>query len=205
MKHTFSFVDVETTGGNTKENHIMEVGILRVENGKEVSRIDTLINPKQPIPWYIRRMTGIHNKDVKHAPEFSLISNDISEILEGSIFVAHNASFDYSFLQEELKRSNTNLDIEALCTLKLSKQLYPQYKKHNLGAIIDRFSLPINLRHRAFADAFALWEFLQQVYRDTGEVLFNQSIEGLLTKYSIEPTLIKRSNFIPKKHRFWFK
>lgn len=159
----FTIVDVETTGGSPLFNRIIEIGLLRVENGQVVDEYQTLVNPMMVIPEYITKMTGIDDAQVEDAPSFAEIAGDIYDKFTDSIFVAHNAQFDYGFLKAEFRRQGLNLLSPQLCTVKLSRALYKEHKHHNLSAIIERFGFQCQNRHRAFDDAHVLWQFLQML------------------------------------------
>lgn len=210
MKHPLAFIDVETTGSSPEKNRVMEVGILRVENGKEVARLDSLINPKQNVPWFIRRMTGINPKELKYSPRFKELIDEIESLLNGAIFVAHNANFDYNFIKQEFIRNDRNFSSKALCTVKLSRKLYPQFRKHNLGAVAHRFALNSGDRHRAFSDAHVLWQFFQKAQGDSGDKVFHQSIEELISNpdedAKLRAMVVKKDYKVKpvKSHKFWF-
>ena len=124
------FVDIETTGGNATRDRITEVAILKMHNGKIVSEWSTLVNPLRYIPESIQHLTGINNDMVNDLPPFQEIYKDVLKRLEGCIFVAHNARFDYGFLKNEFKRCDKIFRAPVLCTVKLSRNLFPEYKRH---------------------------------------------------------------------------
>ena len=105
LPKNFSFVDIETTGGSFKKDRIIDIGILRVVNNRLVKTYNSLIDPEYYLPPEITRLTGITQKELEGAPTFTQIKDNILELLEGNIFVAHNADFDYRFLKTEFKRS----------------------------------------------------------------------------------------------------
>ncbi len=96
-----AFVDIETSGARVTSDRIIEIGIIRVEEGKEVSRFESLINPHAHIPPFIEKFTGISPQDLLTAPTFADIKDTLSELLDGCTFVAHNVRFDYGFLKNE--------------------------------------------------------------------------------------------------------
>jgi len=157
---TFAFVDIETTGGNPVRDRITEVAIIRIEDGEVVERWEQLINPGTWIPDAIQRLTGISNDMVDDKPYFDEIANDIAARLDGAVFVAHNARFDHGFLRNALKACDITLRGPVLCTVKLSRRLYPQHKRHNLDVLIERHQLPCAARHRAMGDAEATLQFV---------------------------------------------
>lgn len=156
-----AIIDVETTGMSYKNGGVIDVGILRVEHGQVVQTMQQLVNPGTPLPSFITQLTGITNEDVADAPLFDDIARDVYDLLEGCVFIAHNARFDYAFIKEEFSRTGYYYQPKQLCTVKLSKGLYPQYRSHKLDALIERFNISVQNRHRAYDDAEATWQALQ--------------------------------------------
>lgn len=185
-KKKFAIVDIETTGGKSQYHRIIEVGIVCIENGEVVREYSTLVNPQQEIPPTITHLTGIRPSDVADAPTFAEVADDIASILEGSIFVAHNVRFDYGFIKNELLRAGIEYNARCLCTVRLSRMLYPQERRHNLSSIIERFGLTCANRHRALDDARAVWHFMDKSGRQLGEV-FGDSMKQLLKRPTLPP------------------
>ncbi|WP_416192031.1 PolC-type DNA polymerase III [Neisseria sp. CCUG12390] len=161
-------VDLETTGGNLYQDRITEVAVLRFENGR-VERYEWLVNPHQPISAFIAKLTGIDDELVRDAPFFGQIAAELLPLLCGTVLIAHNSRFDYTFLRHEFRRSGINFAAPALCTVQLSRRLYPQFHKHNLDSIIERMGISADNRHRAMADVLALADFLEQSLQEKGE------------------------------------
>jgi DNA polymerase-3 subunit epsilon len=153
------FVDLETTGGNAAHDRITEVGIVRVEDGVVVDEWSSLVNPGCAIPADIEAFTGISDAMVAAAPRFAALAATVFEKLRGAVFVAHNARFDYSFLRSEFRRVGMHFSATVLCTVKLSRRLYPEHARHNLDALIERHGLRCHARHRALGDALVLRDF----------------------------------------------
>ena len=103
---------------------------------------------------------------VATAPTFAQIADEIADRIAGCVFVAHNARFDYGFLKHEFGRLRRPFTAKVLCTVKLSRRLYPEAGRHNLDTIIERHALRAEDRHRALGDARILWQFVQTLYRD---------------------------------------
>jgi DNA polymerase III subunit epsilon len=165
------FVDLETTGGNAARHRITEVGIVRVEQGVAVEEWSSLVNPECRIPPYIERFTGISNEMVARAPRFADIAPLVLEKLRtpapsAPVFVAHNARFDYSFLRAEFRRLDLNFSAQVLCTVKLSRRLFPQHPRHSLDALMERHELVCSARHRALGDARVLSDFWFKLRRE---------------------------------------
>jgi DNA polymerase-3 subunit epsilon len=157
------FVDLETTGANPTRDRIIEIGIVKVSGGRIEYEWSTLVDPGEPIPPAIQGFTGITEAMVRGAPPFADIADEVLARLEGGLFVAHNARFDYGFLKNEFGRLGLAFRPRVLCTVKLSRALYPEHHRHGLDALIARHNLACEARHRALGDARVLWEFVQRV------------------------------------------
>ena len=177
---TFTIVDVETTGGHPRTSRVIELGILRVERGEVAAKFKSLVNPGCAVPEFISKMTGITTHMVNHMPYFEELAEDVLPLFEDSVFVAHNSGFDYGFLRAEFARAGLNFNMDSLCTVRLSRALYPKYKRHNLSALIERFDFKCKSRHRAFDDALVLWDFLQHVRREFPQEQVNAALRRLI-------------------------
>ena len=160
MNGTLAIVDLETTGTSPVYGRIIEIGILRVEQGVVVRTFESLVNPGCFIHPTIEHLTGISNEDVVLAPPFDEISSEVAAMLDGAVFVAHNARFDYGFLKNEFRRLGISWNAKCLCTMKLSRKLFPEQTHHDLGSIIQRVGISCDHRHRAMGDARAVYDFL---------------------------------------------
>ena len=149
---TFAFLDIETTGGNPQRDRITEIGIRFWRDGQVVGEWQTLLNPETRISGFIEQLTGISNSLVADEPVFADIANELEEQLRGKVLVAHNARFDYGFLKAEFRRLGHLFTAKVLCTVRLSRALYPQHKRHNMDALMARHNLPQVQRHRAMGD-----------------------------------------------------
>ena len=183
------FVDIETTGGNANRDRISELAILTMENGKLVSGWQTLINPEAHIPHHIELLTGINNDMVSVAPTFKKVSQEIYERLNGYVFVAHNARFDYGFIRNEFKRCGLKFKAPVLCTVKLSRNLFPEQRRHNLDSLMQRHELSCRARHRAYGDALVLYDFMCVLYTQLSADDVDKVITRLLKKPSLPPGL----------------
>jgi DNA polymerase-3 subunit epsilon len=168
------FVDLETTGGNAAFHRITEVGIVRMKDDRVVEEWSSLVNPECRIPAYIEAFTGISNEMVAGAPRFSEVAALVLEKLrppapESPIFVAHNARFDYSFLRTEFRRLDVHFSAKVLCTVRLSRRLFPEYPRHSLDAVMERHRLTCAARHRALGDARVLGDFWSKLRTEISE------------------------------------
>ena len=185
-----AFVDVETTGSRPTYDRIIEVGVLTVEDGKIIKEFKQLINPQMYVPPYIQMLTGISQEDLEEAPSFADIRDELYDMLKDTTFVAHNVRFDYSFIRNEFKRFGLPFRSNQLCTVKLSRALYPDFKKHDLTTIIERHGFSCEHRHRAFDDAQVLWQFFQKIIGEFNEKTVNKALK-LIQK---RPTFPKNIN-----------
>jgi len=165
-------VDLETTGGNAHYNRVIEVGIVVLRGVEVVEEWSSLVNPGTRIPGNIERFTGITNDMVVDAPPFAALRDDILSRLSDRLFVAHNARFDYGFLRSEFRRLDVRFRSPVLCTVKLSRRVDPGVRGHGLDAVMERYALACNARHRALGDARVLADFLARLRaeRDPGEL-----------------------------------
>jgi DNA polymerase III subunit epsilon len=166
-----AFIDLETTGTRAAADRITEIGIVRVDadadgNAPRVTEWQSLVDPGVPIPPAIVALTGISDAMVAEAPSFSTVARDVVGLLDDCVFVAHNARFDYGFLKHEFARLERPFSARVLCTVKLSRRMFPEAQGHSLDALITRHRLPVTDRHRALGDARAIWAFVQLLYRD---------------------------------------
>jgi DNA polymerase-3 subunit epsilon len=160
-------VDLETTGTSPQRERVTEVGIVTIDSDGEQLRVEewsSLINPGVPIPTEIQWLTGITNEMVRAAPPFAELADALAARLRDAVFIAHNARFDYGFLRQEFARAGIDWRATTLCTVRLSRLLFPDRSPHGLDAIIARFNLDVRDRHRALGDARAVWRFIEQLY-----------------------------------------
>ncbi len=185
LPKTISFVDCETTGMSSQMGRIIEIGIIRVENNVIVDEYSTLINPQTSIDPFIQTLTGITSQQLQDAPTFYDVSKRIKELLKDSMFVAHNVLFDYSFIKREFERLEEAFVSKYCCSVKLSRNLYPRFKHHNLDAIIRRLNLICENRHRAFDDAKVIWDFYQNSLKKFGEEKLSKTFDKVLKRPSL--------------------
>jgi DNA polymerase III subunit epsilon len=160
-----TFPDLETTGASADRDRVTEVGLVEVADGELVEEWSTLVNPDRQLPPLITSLTGITDNMVANAPRFAEVSTELLERLDGRLLVAHNARFDYAFLRAEFRRLGIRFSARVLCTVRLSRTLFPEHRHHNLDSVIERFSLSCGARHRALGDAQVLWAFSRELRR----------------------------------------
>jgi DNA polymerase III epsilon subunit family exonuclease len=194
----FVVVDVETTGGSPARGHrVIEVAAVRVANGRVRETFSTLINPRCPIPRMITSLTGIAGDMVADAPPFEAVAPRLAEVLDGRVFVGHNASFDWRFISAEMERCTARtLAGRQLCTLRLARRMLPHLPSRSLGALADYFGLAMDAHHRALDDALAtarlLLRFLDRL--EEAGVMDWLSLEAFLQV----PPVRRRRSFLPR-------
>jgi DNA polymerase-3 subunit epsilon len=164
-----AIVDLETTGAHPAHDRVTEIAVIEVDEGEIAGEWSTLVNPGTSIPGAIQALTGITNDMVADAPGFGSLAVQLHARLAGRVLVAHNARFDYGFLKQEFERAGIVYRARTLCTVKLSRRLYPEHARHNLDSVIERHGLQCRARHRAMGDAEAVWQFLRVAAAERGE------------------------------------
>ena len=188
-----AFVDLETTGTRAAADRITEIGIIRVDHGgdagRQVVEWSSLVDPEVPIPPAIQMLTGITDAMVAGAPVFSAIAQEVLDLLAGCVFVAHNARFDYGFLKHAFARLGREFSARVLCTVRLSRRMFPDADGHGLDALIARHALDVSQRHRALGDARAIRDFVDLLYREQPRDRVDAAIRRILRIPSLPPQL----------------
>ncbi|MBN2289242.1 MAG: 3'-5' exonuclease [Candidatus Glassbacteria bacterium] len=182
----FVVVDVETTGFRPPADRVIEVAAVRVAGGAAVEEFSTLVNPGRPIPGPITGLTGITWDMVARAPEFSQVAEDFLDFLGDSVFVAHNAPFDWRFIQSEVSlAAGRRLLNRRLCTRHMAARLCPELSRRSLDDLARFFNLDFGQRrHRALGDARVAAEALLLLVARAKEL----GIENLATLFEcLEP------------------
>ena len=193
----FAFVDIETTGSDPDRDRITEIGIKTLAKGHE-SVWERLLDPQTYIPQNIQRLTGITPGMVEGKPRFDELALSIKNELEGKIFVAHNARFDYGFIKASFKRLGMDFRPKVLCTVKLSRLLFPQQARHNLDTIVATHGLTISARHRALGDADLLLQFWRVCEKTFGQERLLEAVNQLVGSSSLPPNINQNDiNAIP--------
>lgn len=162
----YAIVDIETTGVKPAGDRITEIAVALFDGEKIVETYQSLVNPECSIPPNITQITGITNQMVANAPKFFEVAKDIVEITKGAIFVAHNVSFDYGFVKEEFARLGYSYRRKQLCTVRLSKLVFPGRRRYNLDAMIDMLGIDVEHRHRAMNDVMATVKLFEAILKE---------------------------------------
>ena len=185
----YAIVDIETTGSYAANNGITELAIVLHDGNKITDRYETLINPLVPIPPYIQVLTGIHSGMLNDAPVFSDIAARIYELLKDAIFVAHHVNFDYSFIKHQLECCGYALDTKKLCTVRLSRKVFPGLTGYSLGKLCRDLDIPILNRHRAGGDADATAILFEKILKNDSQGAVRQMLYGKSREQYLPPNL----------------
>ena len=189
----YAIVYIETTGSYDAANGITEISIQLSDGQTVTGQYNTLINPGQPIPPYISAMTGISNQMVAKAPRFEEVAEKVFELLQGRIFIAHNVSFDYSFVKSHLREAGFELNTKKLCTVRLSRKIIPGLPSYSLGKLSRSLGIEITDRHRASGDAAATATIFHLLLANDKEQHIQKSLQRNSKEWILPPN-------VPKEH-----
>ena len=202
----YAIVDIETTGGHAAGSGITEVAVYIHDGNRVTQRFHSLINPQRNIPIYITALTGINNAMVAGAPTFEEVAEELFNLLNRNIFIAHNVNFDYSFIKHHLKLSGYELNAKKLCTVRLSRKVFLGLPSYSLGNLCRSLHINIEDRHRADGDAKATVTLFNKILQSEGQL----HIDAMLKKSSSEqwlPMQLDKSiieNLPPKPGVYYF-
>jgi DNA polymerase-3 subunit epsilon len=184
-----AFVDIETTGCFAGADRIIDIAVIGARGGEFEFEWQSLVNPGVHIPAGITELTGIDNEMLADAPRFEQIARELRTRLEGRVFVAHNVRFDYGFVRREFARLDDDWSADALCTVRLSRALYPQLSHHNLDALIEYHGIEIANRHRAMPDAQVLWALWRKLRQEWPPAELQQALERAAPRVELPAVL----------------
>ncbi len=195
----YAIVDIETTGSYASANGITEIAIV-IHDGKEVINFyETLINPHTPIPYFIQRLTGITNEMVAHAPSFNEVAQQINELLQDKVFVAHNVNFDYSFVKYHMEACGYKLDERKLCTVRMSKKIFPNLNGYALGKLCHQLGVNLTNHHRAGGDALATAQIFSMLLENDKDGVMASMLKGNSSEQYLPPHVpVEQVESLPK-------
>jgi DNA polymerase-3 subunit epsilon len=185
----YAIVDIETTGSYAANNGITELAIVLHDGNKIIDRFETLINPLASIPRYVQVLTGINPDMLKDAPVFAEVASRVYEMLKDAIFVAHHVNFDYSFVKHQLETCGIDLDSKKLCTVRLSRKVFPGLPGYSLGKLCRELEIPIQNRHRAGGDADATVILFEKILSQDTQGAVKQMLHGKSREQYLPPNL----------------
>lgn len=187
----YAVVDIETTGGYAEYHRITEIAIVLHDGIKICDQYHTLVNPGRKIPHFITGLTGITHEMVADAPPFEDVAKDIYNLLEGRVFVAHNAYFDYSFLKREFELCGIRWQAKKLCTVRLSRKIVPGLRSYSLGSIASSMGIVIHDRHRAGGDAAATAKLFDRLLKSDKDNYISKALKRNSGETILPPNLPK--------------
>ena len=185
----YAIVDIETTGSYAANNGITELAIVLHDGNKITDRFETLINPGTAIPHYVQVLTGIRPDMLEHAPVFADVAAQVHDMLKDVIFVAHHVNFDYSFIKYQLETCGYELDTKKLCTVRLSRRIFPGLSGYSLGKLCRELDIPIMNRHRAGGDADATVILFEKILSGDNLGAVRQMLHGKSREQYLPPNL----------------
>ncbi len=167
--------DLETTGMSAERNEIIEIGAVKVEGGKVVDRFSSFVNPHQPIPPEIVRLTGISDDMVKDAADAAFVVPEFVRFSEGYMLVGHNLMFDFTFTRISASRLGLPFEHEGVDTLKVARKVLSDLPSRSLGSLCDHYGIVNAAAHRAYHDALAtakLYQTLGHYFEESDPDIF---------------------------------
>jgi DNA polymerase III subunit epsilon len=184
-----AFVDIETTGCAPGVHRVIDVAVIGATGDRLDFEWQTLVHPGTRISAGITALTGIDDDMVADAPPFERIAKELRERLAGRVFVAHNVRFDYGFIRREFAAMGSQWRAPNLCTVRLSRALYPQMPRHNLDAVMEHHGITVAQRHRAMPDAQVLWQLWRKLRGDWSREQLQAAIESAAPRVALPPQL----------------
>jgi DNA polymerase III subunit epsilon len=181
----FAITDIETTGQHASGGEITEIAVILHDGERVIDTFHTLVHPGVPVPYYIQRLTGITDEMLIDAPGFSFIADDLLDFMGDSVFVAHNANFDFSFIRAAFRHAGINWHPRRLCTVRLAKKAFPGLPSYSLSKVCASLDILHLNPHRALGDAEVTTRLFAMAYETLGE----SKIIPLIAKASSEAFL----------------
>lgn len=195
----FAIIDVETTGGTARLERITEIAIVLHDGEKVVNTFSTLINPERSIPWGITQLTGITDEMVAHAPKFFEVAKQIVQLTEDAVFVAHNVSFDYSFVREEFARLGYTFSRKQLCTVRLSRKVFPGLPSYSLSNLKRHFGIFAEKSHRALDDTLATTRIFELILAEQSGKTIKSLVNHGIRESKLPPAItLERLHAVPE-------
>lgn len=184
-----AFVDIETTGCYAGRHRIIDVAVIGATGDRLDFEWQSLVHPGSRVSAGITALTGIDDALLENAPPFEDVAAELARRLAGRVFVAHNVRFDYGFIRREFARLETNWRAPSLCTVRLSRALFPEMSHHNLDAVMERHGFTIEQRHRAMPDAQVLWMLWRKLRAEIAPAEFQRALDLASLRVNLPATL----------------
>ena len=191
LDDTYVVFDLETTGFSPKNDKIIEIGAVKVQNGKIIDSFSEFVNPRRPIPYKITELTGISDDMVKYADSIDFVLPKFMEFIGDAAVVAHNASFDCSFIEKNCKDLDLPFNATILDTVQICRFLYPELKSVKLNIVAKHLGVKLTSHHRAVDDAKATGDIFVECIKKIKEEYEVSSLSDL-NKIFLEKVDIKK-------------
>ena len=190
----YTIVDIETTGNGIHGNRITEIALFNLDETGISKVFSSLVNPESDIPAFITGLTGISTAMVRQAPLFSELAPQIEALSRGRVFIAHSVNFDYPIVQQEFRRAGLEFIRKKLCTVRLSRKVFPGLRSYSLGKLCSSLQIPLEDRHRAAGDARATALLFQRILRTSeGKEAIGHFLNARSQEATLPPDLPKTS------------
>ncbi len=188
----YAIVDVETTGNHRGGDRIIEIAIIITDGEKIIREYQTLVNPQKSINPYVEKLTGIYESMVKSAPTFSEVADEVFNLLNGQVFVAHNVNFDYTLVEGELNRAGISFNASQIDTIAYARRVFQGLQSYSLGNVCDSLGIPHLDRHRAYGDTLATTQlFHLLLQKDNDRSSLKAMLQQGLDEKCLPPLLTK--------------
>ncbi len=190
----YTIVDIETTGNGIQGNRITEIALYNLDDHGISDSFSSLVNPQCEIPAFITGLTGINTAMVRQAPLFHELIPKIEEMSRGRVFVAHSVNFDYPIVQQEFRRAGSEFIRKKLCSVRLSRKVFPGLRSYSLGKLCSSLKIPLENRHRAAGDAHATALLFQRILKSAhGREAIGHFLNARSQEATLPPHLPKAS------------
>ena len=196
LDNTYVVFDLETTGFSSVKNKIIEFGAVKIKDGEIIDRFSEFVNPQGPIPYEIEKLTGISDDMVMEALTVEEVLPKFLDFAKDCVLVAHNASFDMSFIQENARRQEKSADFTCVDTLGLSRALLPSQAKHTLDAVAKTLKVSLENHHRAVDDA----EATAEIFIKLMDMLKEKNVHTLQDMNALEEGSTEAVSKLPSYH-----
>ena len=188
----YCIVDIETTGNGIVGNKITEISIFKFDGNEIIDEFTSLVNPECEIPYFITGLTGIDNHMVKDSPTIRELAPVIADFTENTVFVAHSVNFDYNVIKNEFKLIGLSFVRKKLCTVRLSRRLFPGLRSYSLGKLCSAMEIPLTNRHRARGDAHATVLLFRKILQtDESESIIRSFLNARSQEATLPPKLTR--------------
>lgn len=175
LNDVYVVFDLETTGFSPIKDKIIEIGAVKVEQGKITDRFSTFVNPRVPIPFQITQLTSITDQMVMDAPDIETVLPEFLEFIGDAVLVAHNASFDVGFIEQNCRYQDIVPDFTSVDTVAMARILLPTLSKFKLNVVANALHISLENHHRAVDDA----EAAAEIFVRFAEMLRERNVTNL--------------------------